>query len=152
MRWIFKTAGLVMIFVCCLMAGILKSRKLFLREKGLVGVKECFEELSSRLMYERLEKERLLKATFIKRGIAKFSQEKTEIVNDNLSVEDKRILNEFFSSFGSADIKSEYDRIQLYRELSEQNLKLASKENSDLSRLYKTLGACVGIAVCIILY
>ncbi|MBE6728074.1 MAG: hypothetical protein E7562_05445 [Ruminococcaceae bacterium] len=151
MIWMFKLIGLVLIFLVCASFGVHKSVNLKVREQKLEEIRGCMQELSARLLYDGSERLLLLKAAFMQKGIIGFSEDVPQVLSCGINEADKQLLEEFLSLFGSGDTNAELGRIELYLKLFERNLADAAKENSQLSKLYKTLGICCGAGMCIIL-
>lgn len=151
MIWMIKLLGFALIFSACALIGTYKSLALKNREQRLLEIKGCFEELSARLLYDGSERTQLIESVFVGKGIVELENGIFKVTDCGISADDKKLLAEFLSAFGSADTKSEYERIKLYTSLTEKNLSNAASENSKLSRLYRTLGICFGAAVCLIL-
>lgn len=151
MSWVIKLAGLALVFFACVFVGVYKSSMLKKRENILGEIKGCMDELSVRLLYEGSEKNRIIERVFYKKGIITLESGNLKVLPCGINDDDKKLLEEFLCLFGGQDTDSEYKRIKLYTELLERNLKEASEKSAQLSRLYRTLGICTGIAVCLIL-
>ncbi len=149
MNMALKLLGMLLVFSSCFMLGAYKASRLKIRVTGLCGLLEGLSELSARLMYEQSERSVLIHRTLSAKGI-EFDGKGLKCKN-GLNAEDERLLLEFLSDFGSGDINRERERIELYIELFSKVNDAARREADQCSRLYKTLGACLGAAGCLII-
>ena len=71
--------------------------------------------------------------------------------NNNFTKEDKDIIKGLAKMLGKTDIDGQVSEIRLTNKFIDVQIKDAEKENTKNEKLYKTLGATVGLALVIIL-
>lgn len=144
--WIFKTAGLLLLFLCCSAFGFIKAATLKKRSDKLSGFIKGLCELSERIRTGGGEIERLLKLCF-ERKLGVYQNGSFGLSTEYLLKEDISLLNEFFGDLGMRDTRSEYERCCLYKTLVENRQKEAEQNFRELSKLYNTLGVLSGIFI-----
>ena len=151
MNWLFKLAGMLLIFSTCIAVGFLKSFNLKQRAEGLHYYHNSLNVLSERILRERGEIKTILPQSF-KNGDVYI--ENGRIIADikGLDKKDKELSEEFLTELGKLDIKGEYDRTKLYSSLFENEAISAEKQYNEQSKLYRSLGVMAGIFVCIFLW
>lgn len=150
MRPLFKTVGLITVFLVCCLFGLLKSEEVKKEnELALLLVSAC-NRMAELIRTERrklsLAVEASFKAEWVLCKDKKFYVNRTVIGKDQAD-----ILDELFSSVGMMDSESEYRRIRLYAERLEQSQKRAAKKALEQGRLYKTLGVSFGVFMVLFL-
>lgn len=76
-------------------------------------------------------------------------KESKEILNFNK--EDIEVINTLGKMLGNTDIEGQVSQIELTKQLLKKQIEDAKTEKSKNSKLYKTLGASIGLAIVIIL-
>ncbi len=71
--------------------------------------------------------------------------------NTSLTYEDYEVLASLGKMLGNTDVGGQVSQIELTKELLQKQIKEAQEEKKKNSKLYKTLGLTVGLAVAIIL-
>lgn len=148
--WIFKAAGLGILFICCSVAGFLKSFSLKKRADKLSCFIKALSELSERIRGGEGEIKQLCSVCFEK-NLGSFQKGRFSVSKDFLSKEDITLLNEFFENLGMKDSLREYERCMLYKKLLENKQSDAEGDFRSLSGLYSTLGVLCGVFIIIIL-
>lgn len=149
MTWIFKTAGLGILFICCCFAGFLKSSALKKRADKLSLFIKSFCELAERMRTGEGEIKKLCTICFDKK-LGVYKDGRFVINKESLLKEDISLLNEFFQNLGMRNRIQEYERCNLYKTLIEANQNDAAANFRSLSKLYNTLGVLSGIFIILI--
>ncbi|MBP3706474.1 MAG: stage III sporulation protein AB [Clostridia bacterium] len=79
------------------------------------------------------------------------SHSKVKVLNDGLKKDDILLIEEFFEGLGFMDAEGEYSRICLFENLLQTKYEEALKEAAGKSRLIKTAGISIGLALGILL-
>lgn len=150
MRLLFKTVGLITVFLVCCLFGLLKSEEVKKEnELALLLVSAC-NRMAELIRTERRELCLAVDASFKSEWVLckdkRFYANRTVIGKDQAD-----ILDELFSSVGMMDSEAEYQRIRLYAERLEQTQKRAAKKALEQGRLYKTLGVSFGVFMVLFL-
>lgn len=148
--WLFKLFGMVFVFSACTLFGFLKSASLRKRADKLWNFGQKTDRLKECIRIRTGEIGTLLPKVYGKDLL--FVKDGEFIPNkDYLLDEDFALLSEFFSSLGMGDITSECERIESYSKIIKSRSNQAYKECESLCRLYKSIGALVGVFICIFL-
>ena len=150
MTWIFKAAGLGLVFICCCAAGFTKSFSLKKRVDKLSCFIKGFNELSYRVRNGEGEIKQLCSVCFTE-NLGGFENGRFSVFKDGLSKSDISLLNEFFEDLGMRDSLREYERCKLYENLVTAQYDSAHSDFSSLSKLYNTLGVLGGVFIILIL-
>ncbi len=148
MAWLFKSLGLITVFLACTLAGFLKSFVLKKRHKKLLGVYRSMSDLRERVRMGTGEIDKLVYLSFSADTVS-LSGGKAVINTMYLEPEDTAVLEDFFKDLGMSDAESECERIGLYMALTEKKCGEAERKCDELCRLYGTLGVLCGIFICI---
>lgn len=70
---------------------------------------------------------------------------------ENFDCEDKNIIKNFGKMLGKTDINGQIDEILFTKKLIESQIKKAEEDKIKNVKLYKTLGVCLGLFLCIVL-
>jgi hypothetical protein len=138
-RLLFKFLGLICLLLCCTAFGFLKANSLKCRLDSLQKIKNGLLSLKERLRLHSGDKNRLITGCF----------GDTNKLLKNLTDEDKKLWDEFFSQLGSSDTKNEYERCASFITLFDNKITILSGEVIEQQRLYKSLGFFGGIFICI---
>ena len=150
MRQLFKIIGLITVFsVCCLM-GFYKSLGLKNDAEAIGSLVTSCNSLADRLRAERREIAELVKACF-KEEYVEYSGGRFYASRKTVGEAEAKILDEMFSGIGMMDCESEERRIKAYGKRLEENYRRSVQKNTELSRLYKTLGVSSGLFLVLFL-
>lgn len=149
--WAFKTAGVTLIVISCSLAGFLKSRSVIARGKKLSllcdGILLLFEYIDQ----GNYELGDALKTAFSRCDFLSFEKSDYICCDSDLSVDDKLIISDFFRSLGCSAKKADCDRIKSFSTLMQKRQKEAQDEAKQKSKVYQTLGVCIGLSIGILL-
>ena len=148
MDWLFKLAGLVLIFSASSLAGFLKSLRLKKRHSKLSEICRSLSELKEHIRLGAGETGDIVNRCFEK-DTAVYTGRGAEINPAYLEKPDIALLREFFDNMGMADADAECGRTELYIRLFETRCGEAEKKCGELCRLYNTLGVLCGVFLCI---
>lgn len=138
-----KLCGMVLLFSASFLFGVFKAGECNKRVKMLGETVAGLSRLRDRVMYGGGEREKLFKACF---------PNKDFLYDSSFNEEDKRLLKEFFSAFGSGGTESECERITLYEQIFTKRRNDAENYAARTCKLWKTVGFCAGLAGCIFLF
>ena len=147
MAWLFKAAGLTVLFCACSAYGVLKSYSLKKRKKALTEIIFSMTELRDRIRTGAGELEKIIALSFGDKAV--FENGAAKISCDDISLRDRKLINELFSGMGMADAETECGRITLYITLTEKQCAEAEKNCAELCRLYTAFGVLCGAFLCI---
>ena len=147
MTWLFKAAGLTVLFCACSAYGVLKSYSLKKRKKALTEIIFSMTELRDRIRTGAGELEKIIALSFGDKAV--FENGAAKISCDDISLRDRELINELFSDMGMADAETECGRITLYITLTEKQCAEAEKNCAELCRLYTAAGVLCGAFFCI---
>lgn len=146
---IFKFLGLIIIFCLPLHLGFSAAKSLKKRAESLSFLCKTMQELKERLRYEGSERNRLISDVF---GSLDFLENNSESgIFEGLTDSDRVIFKEFLDEFGYGDKSTELKRIDLYISQLYKQRSQAEKDSQEQGKLYRTIGASAGLAVCILL-
>ncbi len=140
-----KAVGLILIFSVPSMIGFSKAFTLKKRRDRLIRLIKCMTSLSEYVKIGNSDRKSLIGKSFGN----EFSAERNTVSEENLTKEDREIFAEFFQSFGKSEKKAEYDKIKLYLNFLNENLKKAENDFEKLSSLYSRTGILIGLVICI---
>ena len=140
----------MLIFLVCGTAGYIKAAAVLKRKHSLATVCRCLTDMKNRLRYEGNERLRLISEAFSGSGLLEISNGEIIILPCGLSENDCSVLYNLFDSFGSGDLNSEIERIELFLSVFEQKRQDADTNASQQVKLYRTLGICAGAVICLI--
>ncbi|MBR5472572.1 MAG: stage III sporulation protein AB [Clostridia bacterium] len=144
---LFKFLGIFLIVCSCATVGFLKSFSVKARYKKL----SCFYERLNTL-YEHVESggcelEKALKNSFLTCDFLTFQNNRIYCRDNDLTKDDKSLIDEFFLSLGYSVKKIECDRIKAFAITLKTRLKQVENEATQKSKIYQTLGICTGLAL-----
>lgn len=147
---IVKFLGTILIVFSCSIIGFLKSYSLVLRCKKLSqlldGVNALYENIDQGgNTLDVAIKNSFINCDFLLCEYGLFVCADASLKNDKILIED------FFNKLGSSTKKIECDRINNFKIKLKNQLKNAQSESDQKSKIYKTLGVCVGLAIAILL-
>ena len=166
---IIKYMSLIMVLAISFFIGYLISKKYSNRVNELKEMQIALDILENKIKftYEPLkdifkEMKRMLKGNIselfsnISKRLEECCVEKAFIeaikeVKTNLLEEDLEVLKNLSKTLGKTEKDGQVSQIELAKTFIESQIKKAEKEEEKNSKLYKTLGATIGLALIIIL-
>lgn len=166
---IVKYTSLIMVLAISFLIGYLISKKYTNRVNELKEMQIVLDILENKIKftYEPLkdifkEMKRLLKGNIaelfnnISKRLEECCVEKSFIeaikdVRTNLLEEDLEVIKNLSKTLGKTEKEGQVSQIELTKTFIESQIKKAEKEEEKNSKLYKTLGATIGLALIIIL-
>lgn len=168
---IIKYIILIIIFFLCTYIGILISKKYSNREKELKQMKTAlniflnkvkltyepipniFNEISKKVDLNHLNISNIFKNASEKMEYMSAGDAWIESLNNsntNMKKEDIEILKGLSNLMGKVDVEGQASQIQLIDNFLDEQIEDAKKEKEKNSKMYKTLGIIVGLAVVIV--
>ena len=148
---LLKTLGVILIVLSCSAAGFLKSYSVLARGKKLSLFCEGLDLLLEYIEQSKCELGFALKTAFLKCDFLSFDNTYVKCCDSDLNVEDKALINDFFSSLGSSAKKIECDRIKSLKNIMINRAQQAIKETPQKCKLWQTFGVCTGLTIGILL-
>ena len=145
---LFKICGMFLLFMVCTLWGFSKAVALKKREEKLSEFGRNSAKLKELMRSGGGEIAPLLKTTFHPDQL-ELKENGIKVNKDYLKDEDISLLEEFLNGIGMGDISGECERISAYVNLIKQRSDEAAKDCEALCRLYKSLGALIGLFICI---
>lgn len=149
--FLVKIFGIFLIAVSCAAAGILKGLSIKNRSHKLSAFCDGLDTLYEYIEQGGTELLSAMKISFSKCSFLCFENNKFCCKDVDLSREDKTEINEFLMRLGMSSKKAECDRINCFKLKIKTHLKDAQKDVSQKSKIYQTLGICLGLTVGILL-
>lgn len=144
-----------MIVTCSTLIGFTYSQKLYKRksvlEKFIVELKNC----STKLTYTSAQLSELFSNNFMNYSFdedSPFIEQWHNMLQDFSAVltsDDVEVLKSFAKNLGTTDSDGELKNIELYTHMLQNNIADASIQIDKKSKLYKTLGLSIGVAIAI---
>lgn len=150
MSIIIKILGCVLVFTAASAFGMNASVKYLKRQKKLKTISDGLIKMQCVIKSGGFDRIRLIGNCFDEKDIT-VSGGEIRINPEYLLKEDIEILEIFFKSFGLSNTENEINNIGIAVKLTEiqyDKAALAAKKNAPL---FKTLGICAGLALCIFL-
>lgn len=166
---IIKYIGIFLVFLISLYIGNLISKKYTLRLKELKEIKNAIDIVESKIKftYEPLPEIFLQTSKMLSSNISQiFVQASNNMktydaeeawnnsidkTNTNLNEEDIESIKNFGTMLGKTDKEGQINRIELTKTFIEMQIEKARIEEEKNAKMYKTLGAVIGLAIVIIL-
>jgi len=166
---IIKYIGVFLVFCITIYLGNLISRKYTLRLKELKDIKNALNIIENKIKftYEPLPDIFIQTSKMVSKNISEiFVQacnnlkkenaeeawnKSVEMATTNLNPEDIENIKSFGKMLGQTDKEGQLSRIELTKTFIEMQIEKAKIEEEKNSKLYKTLGAVLGLALVIIL-
>ena len=149
---LFKFFGVVMIIASSALIGFLKAKSLVSRCKKLElvydGTKRLYECINSGVV----ELESAMKNSFHNCDFIFINNGKFYCDGDNdLTADDKLLINSFLKEIGSSVKTVECDRISAFNLKLKSKLADAQKNCAQKCKVYQTFGVCTGLVIGILL-
>lgn len=146
-----KILGIFLIAFSGTVYGFCKAESFQQRCRILRDLYSKTDTLKERIRGGAGELSHLLKICYGDCKFLEISDSKVKVLNCGLKMEDILILEEFFEGLGFLDAEGEYSRICVFEQLLKARYEEASKEALGKSRLIKTAGISIGLALGILL-
>ncbi len=147
---LFKIIGFIFILSSSALLGFSKALGLRKRWKKLNDICFSLTRLSQLIKCGDKEVNELIDYSF-NRDTAFCEGGKFNINGSFLKKDEINLLKEFLDGLGFVHRESEIKRILFYKALFEKQLKSAEQAADSQCKLYNSLGALIGIAICIFL-
>ncbi len=144
-----KIIGCLLIFSACALCGISASGKFYKRKKVLNDISLGFDKAACRLKRGGADRKRIIEESF-KDVIITDKNGEISISQAGLNLDDKKILDSYFSGFGRENTEKELKNLELTASLIKIQYESAVKEEEKNASLFKTLGFCAGLLLCIL--
>lgn len=148
--FIIKIFGLSLIVASSTFMGVLKSCSLVARYKKILLLLDGANALYNFIEQGGYELEYIVKKSFSKCDFLSFRENRI-YCDDNDLKDEKIFTNEFFAILGNSVKKIECDNINGFILKLKMCLKEAEKEATQKSKVYRTLGLCIGLVIAILL-
>ena len=166
---IIKYVGIFFVFCITFYIGNLISKKFTLRLKELKDIKNALNIIESKIKftYEPLQEIFIQTSKMVSKNISEIFVQacnymKTEdaqnawekglqLATTNLTKEDIESINNFGKMLGKTDKEGQISSLELTKTFIEMQIEKARVEEEKNAKLYKTLGAVIGLALVIIL-
>lgn len=166
---IIKFLTLILILSSCTYIGVLISKKYISREKQLKEMKnalnifstkvkftyepipQIYSEISKKVKYGIGEIFEIASKNMEKLNAGDAWNDALDKVNTNMTKEDIEILKGLSSLLGKVDMEGQISEVELVESFLNTQIEKAEEEKAKYSKMYKTLGITVGLAVVIIL-
>lgn len=145
---LFKFCGMSLLFGVCTLWGFLKAAALKKRAEKLSDLQRNAAKLKELIRSGGGEITPLLRAAFPPDQL-EFTENRIQVNKTYLKEEDVSLLEDFLNGIGMGDVLGVCQRISAYANLIKQRSDEAAKECEVLCRLYKSLGALIGLFICI---
>ena len=152
MPFVIKILGFIFIVGATTLFGITLTQRLKLRLATLNWFVGATEEIAEKIRYSSAELPHIVRSIY---GYDTYlivdEPFRVTLKNTGLDSDDKRVIEEFFSTLGMGDSESQVKRCEVYKRQLLRRLEHADKEFHEKSRLYTRLGFLGGIGIVIVL-
>lgn len=148
---VFKLVGVFLIFLVCSVWGVLKGLSVKMRYKKLLLFCGGLDTLYECINGGETELDKAIKKSFVKCGFINFKSGGFICCDNDLTLEDTTLINDFFAALGHSAKKAECDRIKAFTANVKGRLKEAETETAQKCKIYQTFGVCVGLLLGILL-
>ncbi|MBQ8267108.1 MAG: stage III sporulation protein AB [Clostridia bacterium] len=148
---LFKISGIFLIVIVCGAAGFLKSLSIKNRSKKLSAFCDGLNTLYEYIEQGGCELSIAIKNSFSKCVFLQHKNGRFLCLDNDLTDDDKTMINGFFNTLGLSVKKAECDRINGFKLKMKTHLKEAENDVLQKSKIYQTFGICIGLAIGILL-
>lgn len=166
---VIKYIGIFLVFIISFYIGYLISKKYTLRLKELKDLKNALNIIESKITftYEPLQDIFMQTSKMVTGNVSKIFVQacdnmKTDNAEDawdksmqtsitNLNLEDIENIKSFGKMLGKTDKEGQISRLELTKTFVDMQIEKAKIEEEKNAKMYKTLGAIIGLAFVIIL-
>lgn len=146
-----KITGIILLVAVCSMWGFLKSFSLNARCKKMSAFCDGLDTLYVHIEQGGCELDAAIKNSFCKCDFITVEKGKALCKDSDLTFDDKAVINDFLSSLGKSAKKAECDRIISFSHSIKKRLNDAECDAVQKSKLFKTFGVCIGLALGVLL-
>lgn len=166
-----KYTSILLVFLTSSLIGILYSKKYTNRVNDLQEIKRALNMFKTKIKftYEPIPDAFKEIAISINENIAKILKKASQYMkedtvqnaweksiqeeknNTSLTEEDIQIIKKLSTLLGTTDLEGQVNNIDLINEIIDKQIEQARTEKNKNEKLYKTLGAGIGLAISIIL-
>lgn len=147
--FIIKIFGVVLVVASSSIIGFLKSRSLVERNKKLLLLSDAVNTFYNYIEQGGFELDFSIKNAFSKCNFLTFGHNEI-LCNDSDLKKDKSLIEEFFVRLGNSTKKVECDHINHFILKLKTVLVDAQNDVTQKSKVYQTLGVCVGLTIGIL--
>lgn len=151
MRVLLKITGVLLVLLTSFLFGYLKSLSFTKRLSELKKILGGSERLKEHILNCPSEIEIIYTACYGKCSDIEYKNGKIRAKQGAISKQDCDLLNEFFITLGTFDLKSECAHINLYIELIKKLISSAELEANEGSKIWQTCSICAGICISILI-
>lgn len=152
MPFVIKIFGFIFIVGATTLFGITLTQRLKLRLSTLNWFVGATEEIAEKIRYSSAELPHIVRSIYEYDTYLIVDEPfRVTLKNTGLDSDDKRVIEEFFSTLGMGDSESQVKRCEVYKRQLLRRLEHADKEFTEKSRLYTRLGFLGGIGIVIML-
>lgn len=149
--FIIKLFGIFLIVIASAAAGFLKSLSIKNRSKKLSAFCDGLNTLYEYVEQGGCELDAAIKNSFLKCAFLQHKNGRFSILDNDLTADDKAMIDEFFETLGLSAKKAECDKINGFKLKIKKQLKDAENDVSQKSKIYQTFGICIGLTLGLLL-
>ncbi len=151
MNLIVKIIGMLFIMFSGTAIGFYRSYSYIRRTEQLKKIHSGMQTLKQKINFGADELSQILGESFINCGAIKVNGSRAMAVENGITKEDKRVIDDFFSQLGTNVCQLECKRIDLYTGLIGERIKDAQKCVNEKAKIWRTFGFCGALALCILI-
>lgn len=148
---IFKALGCGAIMLSAWGLGALKAYELKVKKDCLLSFCIKLDELADKIRMGAGEIIPLIKEVFKDSAFINIESFKVTAKEKYFAIYDKQKIDELFEGIGKGDRLSEYERIQIYKEMLFKSHNELNEEYKAKSKVWQTVGISAGITVALII-
>ena len=152
MVFLIKMLGVCLIIISTTIIGTNRSHQLSFRVESLEWYTKTLRQIADRIRYSGDEITKiLLSLPENQKYFSITAPFKVQLIKNGLNSDDMAAVHSFFDSIGLGDTENQLNMCSLYGKELSSRLDEARKDLTEKSRLFKSLGFFIGLAVAIIL-
>lgn len=149
--FIIKLFGIFLIVIVSVATGFLKSLSIKNRSKKLSRFCDGLNTFYEYIEQGGCELDIAIKNSFSECAFLQHKNGRFFCFDNDLTADDKTMIDGFFEGLGLSAKKAECDRINSFKLKMKMHLKEAENDVSQKSKIYQTFGICIGLVVGILL-
>ncbi len=146
--WLFRAAGLGLIFAACTLAGLWKASQLSARTRLLQLAGAFANEIGEEIRYSSRELDDIYGAVARRHG---GMRPESLLHQPGLTRDDRALYAAFLSGLGGTDLSGQLAHCAHYAALLNGQLEVARKAEAEKAKLYRMLGLFGGLSIIIFL-